>query len=355
MAGDRSTEFIGGAEVQQKLIAAGLIERGYSVSMICLDFGQPAYTNIDGIDIYRAHRPFGGIPVLRFFWPRLTSIWRCLKLAEADIYYYRTAGMLAGVVAAFARRHGRHSIFAAAGNPDLLNPTPKIRFARDRLIYEYGLRHVDTILVQNAVQQQLCKQEYGRESILIPNMYEMRKPESVDNPERQKVLWVGTIRRIKQPQCFLDLARALPSLRFQMVGGPDRANPRLFDTLKAEAAALPNVDFAGFVPYADVGSHFEKAAILVNTSESEGFPNTFLQAWAQGIPTVSFVDSGARIHGRIPGKVVRNQLDLCQTVEGLMDAPVERKELGLLGRDYVRQTHSPDKVLDLYEAVIRDL
>jgi hypothetical protein len=49
------------------------------------------------------------------------------------------------------------------------------------------------------------------------------------------------------------------------------------------------VEFVGHVPFRDVGKHFDHASALVNTSPTEGFPNTFLQAWIRGVPTLSFV------------------------------------------------------------------
>ena len=96
LAGDQDIQRVGGAEVQQVIIAKGLAGRGYRVSMICLDFGQGNQIEIDGIRVFRTFRLDEGWPVLRFVWPRLFRIWSCLKRADADIYYQRAAGMLTG-------------------------------------------------------------------------------------------------------------------------------------------------------------------------------------------------------------------------------------------------------------------
>jgi glycosyltransferase involved in cell wall biosynthesis len=49
------------------------------------------------------------------------------------------------------------------------------------------------------------------------------------------------------------------------------------------------VTLTGHVPFDAVGRHFDGAAAFVNTSEYEGLPNTFVQAWLRGVPTLSFV------------------------------------------------------------------
>ncbi|HEX7069724.1 MAG TPA: glycosyltransferase, partial [Rhodothermales bacterium] len=209
LARDAAVQFAGGAELQQVLIAKALAQRGYRVSMICLDFGQEDWCEVDGVRVHKAFRPDAGLPVLRFLSPRLTGIWRCLRQVGADIVYQRGAGMITGVLAAYSRRYGGKSIFAVAG-------ATKIRFSRDRWMFRYGIRNVDCVVVQNEFQRELVQREIGREPVLIPNCYEP-PPETRPQAERA-VLWVSTIRHIKRPHVFLDLAEALPEYEFVMVG-----------------------------------------------------------------------------------------------------------------------------------------
>ena len=169
LAGNADIQVIGGAELQQVIVARLLAARGIRVSMVCLDFGQAENVTVDGIEVIRAYKPNEGLPVVRFIWPRLTRIWECLLRVNADVYYQRAAGKLTGVMAAFCRKYGKKSIFAAAGNPDLVPNTPRIRFARDRWIYSYGLKNVDRIFVQNIEQARLCKAHFSRECTLVPN------------------------------------------------------------------------------------------------------------------------------------------------------------------------------------------
>jgi glycosyltransferase involved in cell wall biosynthesis len=349
LADQAGVDRIGGAELQQVLIARGLLRRGYRVSMVCLDFGQEDGIEIGGVEVFKAHRPDAGLPVLRFFWPRLTAMWRGLARADADVYYQRTASMLTGIVAFFARARGRKSIFASASNLDLTRNTEKIRYRRDRWLYEAGLRRVDRILVQSERQAEQCRRNFGREPVVVPNAYDV--PSDERSRTASRILWVSMIRSVKQPHLFLALARALPEHRFTMVGGAGEGEAELYEEIRSRAEGIANLDFEGFVPYREVGRYFDDAMLFVNTSESEGFPNTFLQAWARGVPTVSFVDCGARVDGRPPGRVVGSVEEMVSAVASLGSDPESRAAEGARCRTYVEQNHAPERIARLYDEI----
>jgi glycosyltransferase involved in cell wall biosynthesis len=351
---DRSEiDLIGGAELQQVLAARALASRGADVSMICCDYGQDQEVTIDGVRILRAYRPQAGFPILRFVWPRLTSIWNCMRQADAEIYYQRAAGMLTGVVAKYCRVHDRKSVFAAAGNPDMLRHTPRIRYARDRWIYEYGLRTVDAIVVQNDIQAQLCHENFGRKPTKLLNMYD--RPSRSEIQVGSRILWVSTIRSLKRPHLFLDLAERLPRCNFRMIGGPGHGEHDLYSSVSSRARSLPNLEFLGFVPLPATERYFDAASVFVNTSESEGFPNTFLQAWSRGVPSVSFVDAGARMGAQRVGVVVEDFGKLAEAVAKLVEDQNARLEEGSRSQQYYSRFHSVGKVVPGYEELFARL
>ena len=353
LARDRAIEVVGGAEVQQMLIAPALVRRGYRVSMICHDYGQPEGAEIDGVTVFNMHKPDGGIPVLRFFHPRLTSLWSALARADADVYYQRSAAVWTGFMAAFCRRHGRASIYAAASDVDFIPGEQEIRFARDRRIFEWGLRRVDRVVVQNGAQREQLREHYGRESVLIASGYEPRPGARADRAGY--VLWAATMRQSKQAEKLIEIARLLPQHRFVMVGGAEPGRRPYFEALLEAARALPNVAPVGFVPYADGERYFDGARVLLNTSVYEGFPNTFLQAWSRGIPTVGFFDTGSRRGGEPPYDLVDDVPQAARAIDHLMRDDVHWQHASQRSLAHFRECHSMDTVIANYEREIAAL
>ena len=359
LTGDRNLQVIGGAEVQQNFIARGLHAAGYPVSVLTGDFGQSDDLDIDGLRVLKIRQQGRTFPVLRYFHPRLTSVWSAMRRADADIYYQRCAGAGTFVAGLYARTHGKRFVYAAAHDLDLNRPRTRELFQgrggwRDLQLYRAGLKMADSIIAQHPGQVEVCRRWHRREAEQIPSGYIL--PEGARCEPDGVVLWVSTMRRWKRPELFLKLAKALPNLRFRMIGGVSMANgdrgaQGFFSEIESAARALPNVEFLGFVPYGEVERHFNEARLFVNTSDYEGFPNTFLQAWARGIPTVSFVNCGASdAHGPI-GAVVDDLNEMRASVARLTsDRAVWSGESARCHR-YFQANHAMPAVIARYRAL----
>jgi glycosyltransferase involved in cell wall biosynthesis len=343
LARDRSIAFAGGAEVQQTFLAREFVRRGHEVSMVCMDFGQPDGVVIDGVTVHRMHAPQAGLPVVRFLHPRLTSMWSAMRRANADIYYQRAAGAATGFVMAFARRHGRIGVFAGASDMDFDPALPHVGLARDRMLYRWGVQQATYVVAQSGHQRQECQRVFARDAAVINSCYgHQGEPAAYDGP----VLWVGSVKPLKQPDVFIRLAERCPQLRFKLIGGGDE--PYRSDVARL-AAAQPNVEVVGFVPFADVERHFDGASMLVNTSTAEGFPNTFLQAWSRGMPTVSFFRSPAALDGRTVGACVPSLEAMAAHVMALKADAAAWQADGARCRRYFRQHHDVAQAGNAYE------
>jgi len=171
---------------------------------------------------------------------------------------------------------------------------------------------------------------------------------------REYVLWVGRTVDFKQPRKLLDLARATPEIPYVMICAPG-SNREAHETLRTEAAAVDNLKFVPGVSPDSVMAYFQKAAVLVNTSAAEGFPNTFLQAGVAGTPVVSL---GVDPDGFIPQydcgiTCSHDSTRMPAAVRDLWNGPEdwERKRRNI--SEYVKKNHSPAAAVEAFESVLR--
>ena len=54
-----------------------------------------------------------------------------------------------------------------------------------------------------------------------------------------------------------------------------------------ELKQTTNVEFVGYLKRGEIKSFLSKSIALLNTSFNEGFSNTFLEAWALGVPVIT--------------------------------------------------------------------
>ena len=97
MGGSRG--HVGGVEYQTSIMSRWLAARGYETSIVTWDEGQSAITTSDGIKVIKMCRKDAGLPIFRFFYPRLVSLYSALSRADADIYYTNSADDVTGLTA----------------------------------------------------------------------------------------------------------------------------------------------------------------------------------------------------------------------------------------------------------------
>ncbi|MEJ0084185.1 MAG: glycosyltransferase family 4 protein [Pseudomonadota bacterium] len=333
LSGD-GLKYVGGEAVQHVLLARAWRDLGHEVSMIVFDEGPQMRREIDGIKVIPAYARQAGIPGLRFFHPRASKLVAALFAVDADVYYQSPAGANTGITAWFCRMTGKNFIFRVASDSDCEKEHGRIRFGRDRMLYDFGLKRADLVAAQTEFQAQLLREHHALECPVINMMVE--PPQRGAAPARKDidVLWVSNLRALKRPELALELARQLPDIGFTLAGGPMPGGQTYFDDVAAAAARLPNVRMLGAVKYADTGALFDRARVFLNTSSIEGFPNTFLQAWIRGVPVVSFFDPDGMVHRLQLGRIATSVDDMREALRGLLDVDVYRETVGRRARDF---------------------
>src|SRR5690606_38132466 len=87
-----------------------------------------------------------------------------------------------------------------------------------------------------------------------------------------------------------ELAKRCSEESFVMVGGA--SDKILYEKCESRAHEISNISFLGRLPFKQVNSFFPSSKVFICTSEIEGFPNTFLQAWAHDKPVITSFDPG---------------------------------------------------------------
>jgi len=336
---------IGGEAVQQTLLGRALAHRGHNVSMVVADYGQRDGARWDAIRVFKTYRPDAGFPGLRFIHPRWTGMWSALTRADADIYYASCAGMEIGLVALFCRRFRRRSVFRTASDTDCDRSKLLVRFARDRWLYAYGLRRANAILVQSAWQAETLARNFGLVGRVAGMLVETPLPVAVRDID---VLWVSNIRREKRPDRVLELAGRLPELKIHMVGGSLPGEEALFSDVKHTAAAKANISFHGRLSYWDANELYGRAKLLVNTSDVEGFPNSYLQAWIRGVPVVTLIDPDSVIEREGLGVAARSAAHIPSAISHLLSNPAAWRAASDRCRAFMAREYGEDKVLAAY-------
>ena len=340
-------KYIGGESVQQTLLAKAFTKLGFQVSMVVKDYGQCDGEIIDDIKIWKTYKHGAGLPVLRFIHPNVTSMIFALNKADADIYYQSCAGMLTGLVGWFCKKNNKRFVFRTASDTDCIAGQQLITYWRDRKIYEYGLKRANVIAVQGVKQQSLLRENYALESVPVNMAVEMPEEELGDSRDID-VLWVNNIRPLKQPELLIELATMVPNRQFVMIGGPCANGESYYDEVAKRARDVGNLDFLGFVPYSEVNSYFARAKVFINTSEVEGFPNSFLQAWIREVPTVSFFDPDDIIKNHGLGAVPSEIIEMAENIDQLLTNTERRESIGEKARAFATDYYSPVSVARTY-------
>jgi len=326
------------------MLARALRQRGFDISMIVHDEGQPDGREWDGVTTYAAYRARAGIPGLRFVYPRWTGLWSALKRADADIYYLSCASMQLGEASLFARRYERKVVFRVASDMDCDPRLPGMGDWRHKALFRYGLRHADAVLAQTRKQQGMLAR-LGRSSRIAAPLSDLAVSVRDRGARDLRVLWVSNFRESKRADLLLELARRMAGISFDMVGGPICGHESSFERARRAAASLPNVRFHGYLPYEQTAGLYARARLLVSTSEIEGFPNTYLQAWASGTPVVAFFDPDETIARHRLGHVARTLDEMQQASTKLLTDDVEWDETSTRCRDYAATATDENSML----------
>jgi len=102
------------------------------------------------------------------------------------------------------------------------------------------------------------------------------------------------------------------------------------------------------VPYLDIGVLFDRAKVLVNTSDLEGFPNTFLQAWARGVPVVTMFDPDGVVRSAGLGSFHASVPEMTAGLDALLNSDNAYQAASSAALEFIERRFGDDTVLAPY-------
>jgi glycosyltransferase involved in cell wall biosynthesis len=363
---------LGGAEIQAWLLAQTLARRGWRVHYVSeYDVPPEPGTVRHGVHLHglktRTALKKAQLDVLRY-----PAFSRLLAEIDADVYYQRFSHPYTGMTALFARSHRKRFVWASAHDIDfernaftaVLSRSPRSALAKlglfwismvnDRL-YDFGVRHADTVFVQAEDHQRLLKTRFGKESVVLKNGHAV-PDKRVPKETPPVVLWLASLKRWKQAEIFVELARRCQGLPCRFVLAGQTSDPQYAAEILRQMEGLANIQYIGGVAFEESNDWIGRSSVFVNTSDHEGFPNTFIQAWLRGVPVVSLhVDPDAVLSREGIGFRSGTPENLQRDLAGLIADPTLRETMGQRARSYAMTNHSIEALADRFLAAIQSI
>ena len=288
----------GGGQLQVALLAKALALKGHEV--VIVDPGSSeSFITREGVKLISVPDWDKGLRGVRLFLYRIPQLKKILLEQNADYYYVRMRTYMHLLPFWASKKTKGKFIIATACDLDVLNHFSKFKYEYkprfnlfrfltvdfpNDLVYNYLLKKADYVILQHSGQKINRNSAKGKIAI-FPNIFDFSNIKVLEDTNNEYFIYVGTLNILKGSQNLYDLINALDkNISIIIVGQPtDKKSENLYKKLQK----LENVVLKGRVNHQDTIQLIANAKALINTSNFEGFPNIFLEAWANGVPVIS--------------------------------------------------------------------
>lgn len=278
---------------------------------------------------------------------------------KPDVIYQRVGGAYTGISAYYAKKNQCEMVWHIAHDSDV-EPYFQQKLLRgkrclDKKILEYGIRNASNIIAQTNDQANRLLHNYGKKAtFVLKNFHPIPEKEAVKSNEI-KVIWVANLKKTKQPEIFINLAQAINQLKIKadfIMIGKESEDKEWQQSFEKEASSISNVEYLGSKTIDEVNNVLRKGHIFVNTSESEGFANTYIQSWLREVPVISLNCNPENIfdHNNI-GRHSGTFEQMIKDVTELIKDHSLRQKMGEEAKEYALKNHTlrnAEKLLSLF-------
>jgi len=204
--------------------------------------------------------------------------------ADADIYFSSNSNIdvfLIGLICFMKnKKHFHRTVHERQVNKTWLKQEPP-----KGILNHIGMRQADTIFTQSRDHYEKLSDWFDPDLEMLPNSFPLNTRGRADG---DYILWVGRRVKWKRPDLVLDLAEEFDSEDFVVISPKKSGNRKFYHRIEERASRINNVELIERVPRDQIQKYFDCAKIFINTSEAEGFPNTFIEAGKGSTPILSY-------------------------------------------------------------------
>jgi len=340
-------ESVGGAELQLYHISSKLAERGHNVKFLTRTESKETVENVELVPC------LGDVDTIA---KKLKIGLRMLvemERQDCDIYLTSSDNMTPGLVSVYCllrrKKHVHRTIHKREMDKQVIKRNPI-----KGVIHNLGLRLSDLIFVQCKEHDKMISEWFNPETQVLKNSFAID-----DEPETsgEHILWVGRRVKWKNPCMFIDLAESQPEEDFIMISPRVSGKEDFYDEVEKKAEKIPNLKLIERVPREKIQEYFNDAKIFVNTSNKEGFPNTFIESGIGKTPILSYkVDPDKFIEENNCGYSCNGNQELIrQRLDDMLGNKEKTLQQGLNCRKYTEENHDISKNIITLEETLEKI
>jgi glycosyltransferase involved in cell wall biosynthesis len=284
----------GGAEVHIYEIFARMVERGWSVTHLAASFpGGAREATVRGVRVVRLTNRYLYYAAVPF------AARRELRRRRYDVVVdvlnklpFLSPWLLGRPCFAIV-----HHLFGTTAFKQVPFPIALVTYLSEKLI-PHAYRDTRMLAISPSTKDDLVARGIAADHVAVvpPGLDHHAYCPGTRDSDHPIVLWVGRLEPYKRADVMLeamrDIAKQVPAARLVIVGAGSAR-----DALESQSRSLgvgEVVRFTGFVSEEEKIAWLRRAAVVVNSSEKEGWGMTVIEANACGVPAVSSDVPGLR-------------------------------------------------------------
>ena len=284
----------GGAEVHIYEIFSRMVARGWSVTHLAASFpGGARETMVRGVRVVRLtnrYLYYGAVPfaarreLRRGRYDAVVDVLNKLPFLSPWLLHRPCFAIV-------------HHLFGTTAFKQVPLPIALVTYLAEKLI-PYAYRDTRMLAISPSTKDDLIARGIAADHVAVvpPGLDHHAYRPGVRDTQEPIVLWVGRLEPYKRADVMLEamreIARKLPAARLVIVGAGS-ARATLEEQVRAGGLG-DIVRFTGFISEEEKIAWLRRAAVVVNSSEKEGWGMTVIEANACGVPAVSSDVPGLR-------------------------------------------------------------